>query len=151
MKLLVNKTVLITGGSRGIGAGIVLDTTYGTTTKVHSAAEVSNIALSSGFNVIYLKYTIGTSAAIQTSVANDSTEALALAALPANTETEVYYPLHCIEDHTENLPAQSSVRLLTHRRQYESGAIKADLYETDGTRDTDLDVTPPGTNFGSTG
>lgn len=132
-----------------IGAGTVCDTMYGATTAVHVAAEVTNIVLSSGYNVIYLLYTIGSSAATQTSVSTDTTEAAALSGVPANTETQIYYPLHCIRDHQVNTPSQNNVRIFTHIRDYTSG-IRADLFETDGTRDTTLDVTGEGTETADT-
>ena len=105
-----------------IGAGWVEHHEPDGSTQYYSVAEQSNIALSTNYNVIYVNYTIKSSAATSTTVSNSTSESGALNGVD-DTTTILRIPLGCWRQYTETVHGNSKtvIKLI---RKYRVGNVQ---------------------------
>ena len=105
-----------------IGTGWVEHHEPDGSTEYYEAAQQTDIALSAGYNVIYVNYTIKTSAAISATVSNAATETLALGGVD-DTTTILRIPLGCWRHYSATVHGNSKtvIKLI---RKYHTGNVK---------------------------
>ena len=105
-----------------IGAGWVEHHEPDGSTQYYSVAEQSDIALSTNYNVIYVNYTIKSSAATSTTVSNSTSESGALNGVD-DTTTILRIPLGCWRQYTETVHGNSKtvIKLI---RKYRVGNVQ---------------------------